>query len=66
MGSFVLAVASCVMIFCSDAYVYVYLCADGLDKLRTLDTDSIYLGELIIRIKLIAFAMPSLGVYKLY
>ena len=66
LGSFVLAVASYGMIFCGDAYVYVYLCVDGLEKLRTLDTDSICAGELITRIKLLAFAIPLLGVYKLY
>ena len=66
LGSFVLAVASCGMIFCTDAYVYVYQCADGQEKLRTLDTDSICAGELITRIKLLAFATLLLGVYKLY
>ena len=60
-GSFVPVVASCGVIFCSDAYVYQYLCANDLEKSCTLDTDSICSAELITRIKLLAFATLSLG-----
>ena len=49
------------MIFCSDAYVYQYLCADGLEKLRTLDADLICSSELITQIKLQVFVTLSLG-----
>ena len=60
-GSFVLAVASCGVNFRSDTYVYQYLCANGLEKLCTLDTDLICSSKLITRIKLLAFATLSLG-----